>query len=832
MEGSSGKPLGKTGVPLLEEEAQANAQTQTLEPPQQAAAEDNAQTQAPEPQQQAAAENEGSDEERVDLRNLTEEDAESLVGVSMNWALTRRSSLQSTIPGSIAEVELEGGEFLESDEERPSQQTTTSEKAKLTESSRAEHRETVVEGKEEKRSSFRAKISTKRRSISISGGGESLRKLLPSLSGSIKLGLQKARNKATGGSSYSSSHQVSGQTSDQATPVPGGTAPSDVSGTGSPHKMESKITLERERTPDQGTTQPPLLRVISDSMLYSSLSRISSLGDDSRFENNHQMINSRRKALSDSLQDKSFKMPTMPSLPNLKEKFNAISGYATRPPDESSKGKVLSDAAKGQSLDAKATLSSDKMKVFDRVIEHLTGDVVVLGGYRGSILKSTKASDRPLWIPPVGVGLNLGTVDLEVGLEDEDDERMEESVYASGMLRNIGVVDISRRLIKRLRGTENAKNGTLRVWDYGYDWRLNPHLLSRKLKEFLEGLPCNVPGKDKGALVIAHSLGGLITRHVVNQRPELFSGVIYAGVPQSCINIIGPLRNGDSVGFNQRIFTAQVNFTLRTSLVLLPLDGYGYIDKVTKEPYHIDFFDVNDWIKYRISPCTDQPMPARNPPNPSIASAITSSLTSLTIPRKNPSPPPPATGVVAKTTGQSTASKAMEKVTSPLRKRKKAKKQSDATPPSSDSPKTSPSVLPRSAAVAYLTRILPVIKQFKLELAHRPDTEVANKYPPLAVIYAKNTPTVCAAKVDDRDAIPCADVYNNLAFASGDGVCLAKDAQLPYGYRYVLNGRIRTERGHVTMLGDLEAVGKAIEAVYKGRELGIGLGLGNNEIWD
>lgn len=839
MEGSSGKPLAETGVLLLEEEAQANAQTQSLEPPQQVAVEDNAQTQAPGPQQQAAAENEGSDEERADLRNLTEEDAESLVGVSMNWALTRRSSLRSTIQGSITEVELEGGEFLESDEERPSQPTTTPEKAKLAGSSSAEHRETVDEGKEEKRSSFIAKISTKRRSISISGSGESLKRLLPSLTGSIKLSLRKARNKATGGSSYSTSGQASGQTSGQVTPAPGETAPGDIAGTGSPQKTESKSTLERDGTPDEGTNQPPLLRVISDSMLYSSLSRISSLGDDSRFENNHQMVNSRRKALSDSLQDKSFKMPNMPSLPNLKEKFNAISGYATRPPDESPNAKVFSDVAKGQSLHAKPTLSSDKVnpKVFDRVIEQLTGDVVVLGGYRGSILKSTKASDRPLWIPPVGVGLNFGTVNLEVGLEDEDDERMEENVYASGMLKNIGVVDISRRLIKRLRATENAKNGTLRVWDYGYDWRLNPHLLSRKLKEFLEGLPCNVPGKEKGALVIAHSLGGLITRHVVNQRPELFSGVIYAGVPQSCINIIGPLRNGDSVGFNQRIFTAQVNFTLRTSLVLLPLDGYGYIDKVTKEPYHIDFFDVNDWIKYRISPCTDQPMPARNPPNPSIASAITSSITSLTLPRKNPSPPSPGLGVVPKTTAQSTASKALEKVTSPLRKRNKSKKQSDATPPSSDSPTTTPSVsmtvtLPRAAAIAYLARILPVIKQFKLELAHRPDTQVANQYPPLAIIYAKNTPTVCAAKVDDRDAIPCADVYNNLAFASGDGVCLAKDAQLPYGYRYVLNGRIRTERGHVTMLGDLEAVGRALEAVYKGRELGIGLGIGNNEIWD
>ncbi|KFY35155.1 hypothetical protein V494_06159 [Pseudogymnoascus sp. VKM F-4513 (FW-928)] len=822
MDESSGKSFGETGVPLLEEEAQVNAQTQALEPPQQATA-------TPQAAAPMAAEDEEGDEERIGLENLTEEDAESLVGVSMNWALTRRSSTQSSVLGSDIQVELEGGEFLESDEEIP-QRPASREQPKLPEPWRAEPALMVVDQPEEKRSSFRAKMSTKRRSISMSGSGESLRKLLPSLPGSIKLGLKKVRDKATGSSPSSgrasgqTSGQASGQTSGQATPAPGGIARRDFAGTGSPHKME------HESTPDQDAQQPPLLRVISDSMLYSSLSRISSLGDDSRFEDNHEMVNSRRKALSDSLQDRSFKLPPIPSIPNFRDKLSAMGSSSTRQAD---------DSGKGQSTTAEPTLSSDKThpKVFDTVIEQLTGDVVIMGGYRGSILKTKDSSNRRLWIPPVGVGFNIGTVDLEVGLEDEDDERMGESVYASGMLQNIGPVDVSRRLFKRLQETENAKNGKLRVWNYGYDWRLNPHLLSRQLKEFLEGLPCNVPGKEKGALVIAHSLGGLITRHVVNQRPELFSGVIYAGVPQSCINILGPLRKGDSVGFNQRIFTAQVNFTLRTSLVLLPLDGYGYIDLKTKESYNVDFFDVQTWIKHRISPCTDQPLPAKNPPNPSIASVVTSSLTNMQIPgRKNPSPPP-GTGVSPKTTGQSSVARAVEAVTATLRRRPKAKKQYDTSPDGSDSPTAPQSAsttvsLPRSAAIAYLTRILPVIRQFKVELAHSPDTEVANKYPPLAIIYAKNTPTVCAAKVDGRDGIACADVYNNLAFASGDGVCLARDAQLPQGYRYVLGGRIRTERGHVTMLGDLEAVGKAIEAVFRGRERGIGLGLGNNEIWD
>jgi hypothetical protein len=34
-------------------------------------------------------------------------------------------------------------------------------------------------------------------------------------------------------------------------------------------------------------------------------------------------------------------------------------------------------------------------------------------------------------------------------------------------------------------------------------------------------------------------LGGLITRWAVNFRPDLFAGVVYAGVPQTCVNILG-----------------------------------------------------------------------------------------------------------------------------------------------------------------------------------------------------------------------------------------------------------------------------------------------------
>jgi hypothetical protein len=133
--------------------------------------------------------------------------------------------------------------------------------------------------------------------------------------------------------------------------------------------------------------------------------------------------------------------------------------------------------------------------------------------------------------------------------------------------------------------------------------------------------------------------------------------------------------------------------------------------------------------------------------------------------------------------------------------------------------------IPRPKAIEYLRRTLAETKKFKQELHFIPELSTSNRYPPLAVIYGKSIPTLAGAKVDGREGIACSDSYDNLAFASGDGVCLARQAMLPEGYKAVYGGRISSDRGHVTLLGDLNAVGRATEAVLKGRSKGIGLGV-------
>ncbi|CAK1362062.1 hypotheticalsprotein [Cercospora beticola] len=611
--------------------------------------------------------------------------------------------------------------------------------------------------------------------------------------------------------------------------------------------------LQLKHTP----TRPPeiLRRSTSDTSLVTqrTLSTASSLGDDSRFEHVSEQVNSRLKAIKDSLADSRISMPSISSISSINVS-NLTPDFFTRERSDSatskssqrysysqhyqSKSRPVDPITRQPYTSARAAIADagvDKATShphFHRALEQLDGDVVVLGGYRGSILRSAEPPHRQLWVP-IKVGLNLRKVDLEVGLEEDADEKATEKVIPGGMLTHIGPVDISRRLFKRLRACENARRGLLRVHDYGYDWRLHPAYLSRQLIKSLEGLPCNQPGVPKearGATVIAHSLGGLITRHAVNQRPELFRGVVYAGVPQTCVNILGPLRNGDEVLLSDRVLTAQVNFTIRTSFALLPLDGRCFVDKNTKEEYPVDFFDPQTWIDGRLSPCVGRPLPplSQTPKPTGIAgymSSVASALPNFPMPGRKSSKSSADLAKITSVGGAEVPDTMENGGQSSDVAMANGNIDKGGASNTTDVPSVRTAVtIPREKAIAYLTRTLASVKKFKEELAYNPEHDKTNAYPPIAVIYGRSTPTVVGAKIDGREGIRHADSYDELAFASGDGVVLAKAAMAPKGYRVARGGIVSSERGHVTLLGDLEAVGKCLNAIISAGRKGLGMG--------
>ncbi|KAG6037566.1 hypothetical protein E4U41_004920 [Claviceps citrina] len=609
------------------------------------------------------------------------------------------------------------------------------------------------------------------------------------------------------------------------------------------HAPLPDTTRSRTSCSSMSRPRPPMLRRVTsdESMLYHSLSRQSSFGDDNKFNDVREMVNIRLMAIKESLPDvPNFKMPSLARLHAASRMPSmSLNGLFSNSSDESTGSRQMPDArreVRSSSSPGVSKTTNTATSAIDRVLDKLTGDLVILGGYRGSVLRSAEPPHQQLWAP-VKLGFNMRKANLEVGLEDEDEETMEQRIVPSGMLKHVGPVDISRKLFKKLRSSPNARKGTLRIWDFGYDWRLSPALSSKKLQEFLAKLPANGPGtppESRGAFVIAHSLGGLITRHAVNHRPELFAGVLYAGVPQRCVNILGPFRNGDAVLFNEKLLTAHVNFSIRTSFLLLPDDGFCFVDKETGEPYAVDFFNADDWARWRLSPCVAPLLPPcnrdrqqRQPQQPQqqqgsylpLSSLIPNSLLrgkrpmELDIQSSASASASAGSAAAAASAGSQNSRHGVAPLPSPP--------QSPSSPPSSPGVVTAPD---RERYMKYLRRTLVATSKFRSELAHRQELESANAYPPHAVLYGKTIPTVYAAKVAGRDAIAHADAYDDLIFRPGDGVVLAREAMLPEGYAMVRSGRVSTERGHLTMLGDLPAVAAALEALLRGRQKGIGLG--------
>lgn len=603
--------------------------------------------------------NDNNDNDDTPLRPVAiaeADEAEDVLGVSISRTQSRMKARQTPAEEKTRVMERSGGyfdpildtepdgEYLPSLTAEPESLPVEQETKKA--DSEAEKPQEAKETRDHPRTSFTRSLlkSGSVRRLTWSGDAISnlnLKKLLPDWSSRAKrTSLSSSKTGSSNGrprsqhvkSTSTGSAQLDSLTEDSAGQLPGDSSPSGAEDGVAALKPLDSATHSYQHRPSVASQRPPLSlqRSASDQSLYvRSLSRTSTLDQPRQFENVHSQVNSRFQAIKDSLQDSSSRLLSMPNfnLPDIRGEW--------------SPGRLLSDGSQRKDPQTNGTQSngapppprqSTMYPILTEALSHMTGDVVVMGGYRGSVLRSAKPPHRQLWVP-MKVGLNIRKVDLEVGLTHEDEERMEETIIASEVLSHIGPVDICRRLMHKMRKCENSRKGELRVWDYGYDWRLSPHYLSTRLIKFLEGLPCNAPGvprEKRGAFVIAHSLGGLITRHAVNQRPELFAGVVYAGTPQHCVNILGPLRHGDDVLLSSRVLTAQVNFTFRTSYALLPEDGRCFIDKRTKEDYLVDFFSVKSWEEYRFSPCIAAPLPPLGSENRrSLIETLPNSLPSL-----------------------------------------------------------------------------------------------------------------------------------------------------------------------------------------------------------
>ncbi|CAH2351243.1 uncharacterized protein CLIB1423_03S01882 [[Candida] railenensis] len=472
----------------------------------------------------------------------------------------------------------------------------------------------------------------------------------------------------------------------------------------------------------------------------------------------------------------------------------------------------------------------EKENSYDQIFNELEGNVIVLGGYRGSILRDTKTKKR-LWIP-IKAGFNLIKINLLLGPSLDDEINATKFIYPDGMIKNIGPLDLSKKLIKKL-----SANPKLNVKDFGYDWRLSGEIVSRQLEQFMDDM--YVATVNTPIIVLAHSMGGMMTHSVMQRRPELFRSIVYVGCPSECLNILGPIRFGDTVIFSDKILTPETNFMMRSGFNFLPLSGRVFVNRNTKEFYDLDYFNPDTWVEYNLNPLVSQKRKDREEErrrtlesmsqSDSVSTSNSSTVPFSGIERNSTSSPstlvasPQAQNKLLVNSGKTESSflslpenisiPSINSISSKLRscspisigRRGKNNSQISKSPKNSQSTLSVNSSLNNSAkaspvnnyfgvnspgsidaikfdeddeeergysisftqAYEYLKHSLARAKEFVLSLEYKPELE--DRYPPLVVVYGNQVPSVRGSNVDSIEDIKDGNYYN-FYYGHGDGV--------------------------------------------------------------
>lgn len=431
----------------------------------------------------------------------------------------------------------------------------------------------------------------------------------------------------------------------------------------------------------------------------------------------------------------------------------------------------------------------------ESIWDELEGDFIIMGGYRGSVLREVK-TDRRVWLPfKAGLNSDAGGDDLLIGPKEEDEIAIQKKIKSDAMLTHVGPVDISKKLIKKL-----AQNPKVRIQDFGYDWRLSLEITSGHLQKKLESIverQKKETGKAKGVVVIAHSMGGLVAHGALQRAPHLFRGLIYVGSPSQCPNVLGPLRFGDEIMLNKALLSKENNFFMRSSFHFLPFDGRIFVDKKTLERYDLDFFDPKVWIELGLSPLVNKELrewekrqnegrkkivSSTSGPG-SIAAGIANTgkyvLGNVPIVKQVHGA---VHGAVSNTFNGGQHNK-------PLTERDIILEEGFKTP--------------YEDCVDYLERTLAKAKKYLQGLEYDP----SKKYPPLIIVYGNKVPTVRGSKVNGYQGIKDAE-FNDFTYGPGDGVVHHKWL-MPEQRGFPVDAKIASGSGHVGLMGDMKSMSKA-----------------------
>ncbi len=265
--------------------------------------------------------------------------------------------------------------------------------------------------------------------------------------------------------------------------------------------------------------------------------------------------------------------------------------------------------------------------------------VILIPGLTGSELRHRVTGEK-IWLRAV----RAKSEDLRLPIT-ADFRRSSDDLIAGDVLREVkfggfSVTDVYGGFIRALeiRGGYHEER-----WDspsddgfqdslyvFAYDWRLDNVDNARILVRKVEALKLKLKKPDLRFDIVAHSMGGLISRYaamygdadlsVGNVKPaptwagaKLFDKIVLLGTPnEGSASAVDSLVNGYSIGgfrldlpFLEDMSKFTI-FTVPSAYQLLPAPGTFRVFDENLQPLPVDLYDPKVWAKYGWNPMDDE----------------------------------------------------------------------------------------------------------------------------------------------------------------------------------------------------------------------------------
>ena len=256
--------------------------------------------------------------------------------------------------------------------------------------------------------------------------------------------------------------------------------------------------------------------------------------------------------------------------------------------------------------------------------------VVVIHGALGGQLEDAATGDKR-WPGSIGSILFSDYRTLRLEIDPDTLTPLPSDLVAGGIARSAGGVDFYGRILSTLEdiaGYKSAVPGTpavhgeKRVYVFSYDWRQDNVATVRELDKFIAKVREDYGEPDLEVDIVAHSMGGMITRYFVrygtmdvlddNEFPvnqygaERIRRVILLGTPS--LGSVGALRTliqGYKVGLG--VIPPEVVATFPSTYQVLPHAITDWFITMDGRPLKRDPFSAEDfWQRFGYSVFSDE----------------------------------------------------------------------------------------------------------------------------------------------------------------------------------------------------------------------------------